>query len=177
MEEASQDLEVGIEAHLEGGNSDDSSTFFGNFTAKALVVISLAQQEARYLSNDSLGTEHIFLGLIAEGTDKAAKILRLIGINLKNARIEVIKTVGKGSATAIPELIPFTPRCRELLELAVEQANQLNQDYVGTEHLLLGLLAMEECAGIKVVKNFGISLEEIRKHIFDQLHRASLRHH
>ena len=112
---------------------------FERFTEKAIKVVMLAQEEARRLGHNFVGTEQIMLGLIGEGTGIAAKVLKSMGISLKEARVEVEKIIGRGSGFVAVE-IPFTPRAKRVLELALEEARQLGHNYIGTEHLLLGLL-------------------------------------
>ena len=112
---------------------------FERFTEKAIKVIMLAQEEARRLGHNFVGTEQILLGLIGEGTGVAAKVLKSLGVNLKDSRIEVEKIIGRGSGFVAVE-IPFTPRAKRVLELSLEEARQLGHNYIGTEHLLLGLI-------------------------------------
>ena len=112
---------------------------FERFTEKAIKVIMLAQEEARRLGHNFVGTEQILLGLIGEGTGVAAKVLKSMGVNLKDARVEVEKIIGRGSGFVAVE-IPFTPRAKRVLELSLEEARQLGHNYIGTEHLLLGLI-------------------------------------
>ena len=111
---------------------------FERFTEKAIKVIMLAQEEARRLGHNFVGTEQILLGLIGEGTGVAAKVLKSMGVNLKDSRVEVEKIIGRGSGFVAVE-IPFTPRAKRVLELSLEEARQLGHNYIGTEHLLLGL--------------------------------------
>ena len=108
---------------------------FERFTEKAIKVIMLAQEEARRLGHNFVGTEQILLGLIGEGTGVAAKVLKSMGVNLKDARVEVEKIIGRGSGFVAVE-IPFTPRAKRVLELSLEEARQLGHNYIGTEHLL-----------------------------------------
>ncbi|XP_031124827.1 ATP-dependent Clp protease ATP-binding subunit ClpA homolog CD4B, chloroplastic-like [Ipomoea triloba] len=127
---------------------------FERFTEKAIKVIMLAQEEARRLGHNHVGTEQILLGLIAEGTGIAAKVLKSTGINLKDARIEVEKITGRGSGFVAIE-IPFTPRAKRVLELSLEEARQLGHNYIGAEHLLLGLLREGEGVAARVLENLG----------------------
>lgn len=127
-------LESGVNWHAAG----DKQFMFERFTEKAIKVIMLAQEEARRLGHNFVGTEQILLGLIGEGTGVAAKVLKSMGVNLKDARIEVEKIIGRGSGFVAVE-IPFTPRAKRVLELSLEEARQLGHNYIGTEHLLLGL--------------------------------------
>jgi len=122
---------------------------FERFTEKAIKVIMLAQEEARRLGHNFVGTEQILLGLIGEGTGVAAKVLKSMGVNLKDARVEVEKIIGRGSGFVAVE-IPFTPRAKRVLELSLEEARQLGHNYIGTEHLLLGLIREGENGGFHV---------------------------
>ncbi|KAK6941604.1 ATPase, AAA-type, core [Dillenia turbinata] len=134
---------------------------FERFTEKAIKVIMLAQEEARRLSHNFVGTEQILLGLIGEGTGIAAKVLKSLGINLKDARIEVEKITGRGSGFVAVE-IPFTPRAKRVLELSLEEARQLGHNYIGSEHLLLGLLREGEGVAASVLENLGADPSHIR---------------
>jgi Clp amino terminal domain, pathogenicity island component len=136
-------------------------TFFGQFTEKAIKVIMLAQEESRRLRHNFVGTEQILLGLIGEGTGIAAATLKLNKVNLKNARIEVEKIIGRGS-DKVAEEIPFTPRAKRLLELSKIEADQLGHNHVGTEHLLLGLIRGGDGTGVKVLKKLGVDLQRLR---------------
>ncbi|KZV46212.1 hypothetical protein F511_24765 [Dorcoceras hygrometricum] len=127
---------------------------FERFTEKAIKVIMLAQEEARRLGHNVVGTEQILLGLIGEGTGIAAKVLKSIGINLKDSRVEVEKLIGRGSGFVAVE-IPFTPRAKRVLELSLEEARQLGHNYIGSEHLLLGLLREGEGMAARVLENLG----------------------
>ncbi|KAL0380286.1 UNVERIFIED_CONTAM: ATP-dependent Clp protease ATP-binding subunit ClpACD4B, chloroplastic [Sesamum angustifolium] len=127
---------------------------FERFTEKAIKVIMLAQEEARRLGHNFVGTEQILLGLIGEGTGIAAKVLKSMGINLKDARVEVEKIIGRGSGFVAVE-IPFTPRAKRVLELSLEEARQLGHNYIGSEHLLLGLLREGEGVAARVLENLG----------------------
>ena len=130
---------------------------FERFTEKAIKVIMLAQEEARRLGHNFVGTEQILLGLIGEGTGVAAKVLKSLGVNLKDSRIEVEKIIGRGSGFVAVE-IPFTPRAKRVLELSLEEARQLGHNYIGTEHLLLGLIREGEGVAARVLENLGIDL-------------------
>ena len=137
---------------------------FERFTEKAIKVIMLAQEEARRLGHNFVGTEQILLGLIGEGTGIAAKTLKSMGVNLKDARIEVEKIIGRGSGFVAVE-IPFTPRAKRVLELSWEEARQLGHNYIGTEHLLLGLIREGEGVAARVLENLGVDLSKVRQHI------------
>ncbi|GJW72449.1 ATP-dependent Clp protease ATP-binding subunit ClpA homolog CD4B, chloroplastic-like protein [Tanacetum coccineum] len=133
---------------------------FERFTEKAIKVIMLAQEEARRLGHNFVGTEQILLGLIGEGTGIAAKVLKSMGINLKDARVEVEKIIGRGSGFVAVE-IPFTPRAKRVLELSLEEARQLGHNYIGSEHLLLGLLREGEGVAARVIRMVGESAEAV----------------
>ncbi|KAI6675764.1 hypothetical protein NL676_003670 [Syzygium grande] len=137
---------------------------FERFTEKAIKVIMLAQEEARRLGHNFVGTEQILLGLIGEGTGIAAKVLKSMGINLKDARVEVEKIIGRGSGFVAVE-IPFTPRAKRVLELSLEEARQLGHNYIGSEHLLLGLLREGEGVAARVLENMGADPSNIRTQV------------
>jgi len=141
---------------------------FERFTEKAIKVIMLAQEEARRLGHNFVGTEQILLGLIGEGTGVAAKVLKSLGINLKDSRIEVEKIIGRGSGFVAVE-IPFTPRAKRVLELSLEEARQLGHNYIGTEHLLLGLIREGEGVAARVLENLGIDLSKVRTQVIRML--------
>ncbi|MFN7810892.1 MAG: ATP-dependent Clp protease ATP-binding subunit, partial [Pseudanabaena sp.] len=135
---------------------------------KAIKVIMLAQEEARRLGHNFVGTEQILLGLIGEGTGVAAKVLKSMGVNLKDARIEVEKIIGRGSGFVAVE-IPFTPRAKRVLELSLEEARQLGHNYIGTEHLLLGLIREGEGVAARVLENLGVDLSKVRTQVIRML--------
>ena len=137
---------------------------FERFTEKAIKVIMLAQEEARRLGHNFVGTEQILLGLIGEGTGIAAKVLKSMGVNLKDARVEVEKIIGRGSGFVAVE-IPFTPRAKRVLELSLEEARQLGHNYIGTEHLLLGLIREGEGVAARVLENLALDLTKIRTQV------------
>lgn len=137
---------------------------FERFTEKAIKVIMLAQEEARRLGHNFVGTEQILLGLIGEGTGIAAKVLKSMGVNLKDARVEVEKIIGRGSGFVAVE-IPFTPRAKRVLELSLEEARQLGHNYIGTEHLLLGLIREGEGVAARVLENLALDLSKIRTQV------------
>jgi len=137
---------------------------FERFTEKAIKVVMLAQEEARRLGHNFVGTEQIMLGLIGEGTGIAAKVLKSMGISLKEARVEVEKIIGRGSGFVAVE-IPFTPRAKRVLELALEEARQLGHNYIGTEHLLLGLLREGEGVAARVLENLDADPAKIRSQV------------
>jgi ATP-dependent Clp protease ATP-binding subunit ClpC len=141
---------------------------FERFTEKAIKVIMLAQEEARRLGHNFVGTEQILLGLIGEGTGIAAKTLKQMGVNLKDARVEVEKIIGRGSGFVAVE-IPFTPRAKRVLELAWDEARQLGHNYIGTEHLLLGLIREGEGVAAKVLESLNVDINRVRSNILRML--------
>ena len=128
----------------------------------------LAQEEARRLGHNFVGTEQILLGLIGEGTGIAAKTLKGMGVNLKEARAEVEKIIGRGSGFVAVE-IPFTPRAKRVLELSWDEARQLGHNYIGTEHLLLGLIREGEGVAARVLENLGVDLTKVRSNVIRML--------
>ncbi|RHN70409.1 putative UVR domain, chaperonin ClpB, P-loop containing nucleoside triphosphate hydrolase [Medicago truncatula] len=134
---------------------------FHHFSEKPVKVIMLAQDEARRLGHNFVGTEQILLGIIREGTGIGAKVLKSMGINLKDSRVEVEKIIGRGSGFVAVE-IPFTPRAKRVLELSLEEARQLGHNYIGTENLLLDLLREGEGVAARVLENLGDDPTNIR---------------
>ncbi len=141
---------------------------FERFTEKAIKVIMLAQEEARRLGHNFVGTEQVLLGLIGEGTGVAAKTLKTMGVTLKDAREEVEKIIGRGSGFVAVE-IPFTPRAKRVLELSWDEARQLGHNYIGTEHLLLGLIREGEGVAARVLENLGVDLNKVRSSVIKML--------
>jgi len=131
------------------------------FTERARRSIVLAQEEAQRLGNNYIGTEHILLGIISEGESLAAKVLETFGVNLAKVRQEVEAIVGRGGQTVQQEMV-FTPRAKRVIELAFEEARQLNHNYIGTEHLLLGLIREGEGVAARVLTNLGVDPAKVR---------------
>lgn len=143
---------------------------FEHFTEKGVKTIMLAQEESRRLGHNFMGTEQILIGLIGEGTGIAAQVLRDMGVNLKDARIEVEKIIGRGTGS-VPVEVPFTPKAKRVIELSFEEARQLNHNYIGTEHLLLGLIRGGEGVALKVFENLGVDLSKIRTQVLRILNK------
>jgi len=141
---------------------------FSRFTASARVVVVQAQEEARRLRHDHIGTEHLLLGLLAEGDGLGAQALQGAGITLDAARAEVEKILGCGRGTPKGH-IPFTPRAKKVLELGLREAFKLGHNYIGTEHILLGLLREGEGAGAQVIVATGAQLDQLRDHLLTLL--------
>ncbi len=145
---------------------------FNRFTERARKVIILAKEEARRFNHDYIGTEHILLGLIREGEGVAAAVLQKIGVSLESIRLEIEKLVQPGPATQIIGDIPFTPRAKKALELAAEEARSLGHNYIGTEHLLFGLIREGEGVASQVLLNLGLDLNAVRNEIMELLGSA-----
>ncbi len=145
---------------------------FNRFTERARKVIILAKEEARRFNHDYIGTEHILLGLIREGEGVAAAVLQKLDISLENIRIEIEKLVQPGPTTQIIGDIPFTPRAKKALELAAEEARSLGHNYIGTEHLLLGLIREGEGIASQVLLNLGMDLNSVRNEVMGLLGSA-----
>ena len=145
---------------------------FNRFTERARKVIILAKEEARRFNHDYIGTEHILLGLIREGEGVAAAVLEKLGISLENIRLEIEKLVQPGPTTQIIGDIPFTPRAKKALELAAEEARSLGHNYIGTEHILLGLIREGEGMASQVLLNLGLDLNRVRNEVLELLGSA-----
>ncbi len=145
---------------------------FERFTEQAIKAIMLAQEEARRLGHNFVGTEQILLGLVGEGTGIAAKVLLEMGVNLKEARYEIEKIIGRGSGFLPPE-IPFTPRVKRIFETALNEARQLGHNYIGTEHILLGLIQDDEGVAAKVLHNLGIDRARVRTQVIRAVGEAA----
>ncbi|WP_427136543.1 ATP-dependent Clp protease ATP-binding subunit [Pseudarthrobacter sp. S9] len=141
---------------------------FERFTDRARRVVVLAQEEARTLNHNYIGTEHILLGLIREGEGVAAKALESLGISLEGVREQVQETVGQGQQSQ-PGHIPFTPRAKKVLELALREALQLGHNYIGTEHILLGLISEGEGVATQVLVKLGADLDQVRQQVIQLL--------
>ena len=142
---------------------------FERFTERARKVMALANQEAQRFNHEYIGTEHILLGLIKEGSGVGANVLRNLGVDLAKVRMEVEKLVKTGPDTVTMGKLPYTPRAKKVTEYAIEEARNLNHNYVGTEHLLLGLLREQEGVAAQVMMNLGLKLEEVKEEILSLL--------
>jgi len=142
---------------------------FNKFTERARKVILLAKQEAKRFNHDYIGTEHILLGLLREGEGVAAAVLQSLGMNLNNIRLEVEKLVQIGPTTVVTGDLPFTPKAKKVMELAMEEARTLGHNYIGTEHLLLGLIREGEGVASQVFMNMGLDLEKVREEVIKLL--------
>ncbi len=141
---------------------------FEKFTDKARRVVVLAQEEAKLLNHNYIGTEHILLGLIHEGEGVAAKALESLGINLDSVREQVQEIIGQGQQAPTGH-IPFTPRAKKVLELSLREALQLGHSYIGTEHLLLGLIREGEGVAAQVLTKLGADTNRVRQQVIQLL--------
>ncbi|MCC6671346.1 MAG: ATP-dependent Clp protease ATP-binding subunit [Planctomycetes bacterium] len=142
---------------------------FDRFTDRAKKVMSFARQEAQKFNHEYIGTEHILLGLIQEGSGVAANVLKNMNIDLEKIRHEVEKLVKTGPSMVTMGQLPFTPRAKKVLELSMEEASQLSHNYIGTEHLLLGLIKENEGIAAQVLINLGVKLEDVREEVLEFL--------
>ena len=143
---------------------------FERFTDRARRVVVLAQEEARMLGHNYIGTEHILLGLIREGEGVAAKALESLGVSQEAVRQQVEVIIGQGERVVPSGHIPFTPRAKKVLELALREALQLGHNYIGTEHILLGLIREGEGVAAQVLVKLGADLNRVRQQVIQLLH-------
>jgi ATP-dependent Clp protease ATP-binding subunit ClpC len=141
---------------------------FERFTDRARRVVVLAQEEARFLNHNYIGTEHILLGLLNEGEGIAAQALESLDIDLASVRDEVVKIIGQGQQSPSGH-IPFTPRAKKVLELSLREALQLGHNYIGTEHILLGLIREGEGVAAQVLQQLGAELQKVRQTVIQLL--------
>jgi len=142
---------------------------FERFTERSRRVVVLAQQEARTLNHDYIGTEHILLGLIREGAGVAARALESLGISLEAVRQQVLEIIGQGQEAPSGH-IPFTPRAKKVLELSLREALQFGHEYIGTEHILLGLIREGGGVAAQVLVKLGADLNRVRQQVIQLLH-------
>lgn len=140
-----------------------------NFTPRAQQVLALARKEAGRFNHNFVGTEHLLLGLIALGQGTAVNVLLKMGLSLESLRMEVEKLVGTGPGSIIPGIIPYTPRVKRVLSLAVREAQALHHTYVGTEHILLGLLGEDDGIAARVLKNLEVDCARTRQEVLKEL--------
>src|SRR5207237_1499459 len=143
---------------------EEDEGMFERFTDRARRVVVLAQEEARMLNHNYIGTEHILLGLIHEGEGVAAKALESLGIMLESVRQQVEEIIGQGQVPPTGH-IPFTPRAKKVLELSLREALQLGHNYIGTEHILLGLIREGEGVAAQVLVKLGADLNKVRAQV------------
>jgi ATP-dependent Clp protease ATP-binding subunit ClpC len=142
---------------------------FERFTDRARKVMALANQEAQRFNHEYIGTEHILLGLVKEGSGVGATVLKNLDVDIKKLRLEVEKLVKSGPDMVTMGKLPQTPRAKKVIEYAIEEARSLNHNYVGTEHILLGLLRESEGIAAQVLMNLGLKLENVRQEVLNLL--------
>jgi ATP-dependent Clp protease ATP-binding subunit ClpC len=142
---------------------------YERFTDRARKVMQLANQEAQRFNHEYIGTEHVLLGLIKEGSGVAANVLKNLDIDLRKIRMEVEKLVQSGPDMVTMGKLPQTPRAKKVIEYSMEEARNLNHNYVGTEHILLGLLREQEGVAAQVLMNLGLKLEDVREEVLNLL--------
>src|SRR5437762_13083640 len=144
-------------------------TIMNNFTPRAQQVLALARKEADRFNHNYVGTEHLLLGLIKLGQGVAVNVLQKMGLDLETVRMEVEKQVGSGPETKTVGNVPYTPRVKKVLALAGKEAKSFQHSYIGTEHVLLGLLREGEGVAARVLKNLEVDLERTRSEIVKEL--------
>ena len=143
------------------------SNMFERFTDHSRKVMALANQEAQRLNHEFIGTEHILLGMVKEGTGTGATVLKRLGIDLRRVRPEVEKLVKSGSNVVSAARLPLTPEARNMILHAVEESRELGHDHVDTEHMLLGLLDQREGLAARVLVNLGLKPEQVREEMLN----------
>ena len=143
---------------------------FERFTDKARRVVVLAQEEARMLNHDYIGTEHLLLGLLQEGKGVGAKALEALGITHEAVRQQVEEVIGRGKQAPRASHIPFTPQAKKALELSLREALQIGHNYIGTEHILLGLIREADGPAAQVLVGLGADLDRVRQQVIELLH-------
>src|SRR5215204_3557724 len=144
---------------------------FDKFTERARKVLQLAQEEAQRFNHNYIGTEHLLLGLVREGEGVAAKVLANLGVELNKVRSAVEFIIGRGDRTVAGD-IGLTPRAKKVIELSVDEARRLNHHYIGTEHLLLGLVREGEGIAAGVLESLGVSLDKVRSQVIYVLNQS-----
>jgi ATP-dependent Clp protease ATP-binding subunit ClpC len=144
-------------------------SMFERFTDRARKVMALANQEAQRFNHEYIGTEHILLGLVKEGSGVGANVLKNLDVDLRKVRLEVEKLVRAGPEMVTMGKLPQTPRAKKVIEYAIEEARNLNHNYVGTEHILLGLLREHDGVAAQVLMNLGLKLEDVREEVLNLL--------
>ena len=142
---------------------------YERFTDRARKVMQLANQEAQRFNHEYIGTDHVLLGLVKEGSGVAANVLKNLDVDLRKIRLEVEKLVQSGPEMVTMGKLPQTPRAKKVLEYSMEEARSLNHNYVGTEHILLGLLREQEGVAAQVLMNLGMKLEDVREEVLNLL--------
>src|SRR5947207_3439092 len=136
---------------------------YERFTDRARKVMQLANQEANRFNHEYIGTEHILLGLVKEGSGTAAHVLKHFDVDLRKIRLEVEKIILEGPVLTTTDKLPLSRGAKKVIEFSMEQARHLNHDFVGTEHILLGLLREREGVAAQVLMSLGLNLEDVRE--------------
>src|SRR5262245_43490210 len=146
---------------------------YERFTDRSRKVMQLANQEAQRFNHEYIGTEHILLGLVSEGSGVAANVLKNLNVEHRKVRREIEKIIqhGPGGERVVKGRLPHTPRAQKVIEYAIDEARHLNHNYIGTEHLLLGMLREEEAVAAQVLMNLGLKFERVREEILNLLGR------
>src|SRR5215208_7332246 len=147
---------------------------FERFTERARQVVVLAQEEARILKHNYIGTEHILLGLLREDEGLAARVLESLDVGVEEVRAQLARIVGEGDEVTSGQ-IPFTPRAKKVLDLSLREALSLGHNYIGTEHLLLGLARENEGVAARILLDFGVDAEAVRNEVISMLPGPTLR--
>src|SRR5262249_13341498 len=148
---------------------------YERFTDRARKVMQLANQEAQRFNHEYIGTEHILLALVKEGSGVAANVLKNLDIDLRKIRLEVEKIVQHGPYPVKADArLPQTPRTKKVIEYAIDEARKLDHNYVGSEHLLLGLLREQEAVAAQVLMNLGLKLDRVREEVMNLLGQMPL---
>ncbi len=142
---------------------------FERFTDRARKIMALANQEAQRFNHEYVGTEHMLLGLVKEGSGVAANVLKNLEVDLRKVRLEVEKLVKSGPDMVTLGRLPQTPRTKKVIEYAIDEARALHHNYIGTEHLLLGLIREQDGVAAQVLLNLGVTLEEVRATVLELL--------
>lgn len=142
---------------------------FERFTDRAKKVMALANQEAQRFKHEYIGPEHVLLGVVKEGAGVGATVLKNLKVDLRMVRIEVEKLITGGPKTATLGKLPQTPHTKKAIEYAIDEARKIGHNFVGTEHLLLGLLRDQEGVAAQVLMNLGLKLEDVRREVLTQL--------
>ncbi len=166
---ARANVQTGSRSELDAPQARSSDESMGTFTPRAQQVLALARREADRLHHKVISTEHLLLGLIALGQGVAVNVLRKLGLDLETVRAEIEKLAGTGTEPEVSGHIPYTPRVKKVLALAAKEARALNHTYVGTEHILLGLLREGDGMAAQVLRNLEVDPERTRQEILKEL--------
>ncbi|HEX6797193.1 MAG TPA: Clp protease N-terminal domain-containing protein, partial [Ktedonobacterales bacterium] len=169
---------IGTQAHRADDGErphDEDGALFDHFTERARKVVGLAREEAQRLNHNYIGTEHLLLGLVREGDGVGAKVLQSMGVELPRVRAAVESIIGRGDRIVLDD-VGLTPRARKVLELATDEARRYNHHYIGTEHLLLGLVREGDGVAAGVLESLGVNLEKVRAQTIQVLNQSGGMH-